>query len=96
MLYTILMSDNWLSVTQVATELRRSKADVRRMIGDGRLPAHKFGKRSYSVRRTDLDLFIAKSMVGDHDPLKVFLLSELASSDPAAREAARTLLAKMS
>ena len=95
MLYTILMSDNWLSVTQVATELRRSKADVRRMIGDGRLPAHKFGKRSYSVSKTDLDSFIAKSAVGDRNPLKEFLRSELTSADPAAREAARTLLERM-
>ena len=73
-------------------ELRRSKADIRRMIGEGNLPAHKFGKRSYSVRRDDLDQFIAKSAVGDRDPLTEYLLSELRSDNPAAREAARLLI----
>lgn len=90
------MSVKWLSVADVATELQRSKADVRRMIGDGRLRAHQFGKRGYSVNRADLDDFVAKSTVGDRNPLKQFLMSELSSADPAAREAARTLLQKMS
>ena len=89
------MSVEWLSVADVAAELQRSKADVRRMIGDGRLHAHQFGKRSYSVSRNDLDTFIAKSAVGDRDYRKEFLLSELKSADPAAREAARTLLERI-
>ena len=84
-----------MSVTQIARELNRSKADVRRMIGNGMLHAHKFGKRSYSVSRRELDTFIAKSAVGGRDPYREFLLSELKSDNPAAREAARILLERM-
>jgi excisionase family DNA binding protein len=84
------MSGKWLSVTDVATALHRSEADIRRMISEGRLPAYQFGKRKYSVKRADLELFIAKSRVGD--PFREYLISESNSSDPAARETARVLL----
>lgn len=55
------MSERWLSVADVAAELGLSEPTVRRMAAKGRLPAYRFGDRSYSVDRSELAEFISKS-----------------------------------
>ncbi len=58
------VSDEWLSVRDVALKLRKSEPTVRRAIGRGDLPAYTFGERGYSVAPSDLESFIAKSRKG--------------------------------
>ena len=47
------MSHEWLSKQQVAAEFGISDRTVRRMIADGRIPAHRLGPRLVRIRRTD-------------------------------------------
>ena len=47
------MSHEWLSQQQVAAEFGISDRTVRRMIADGRIPAHRLGPRLVRIRRTD-------------------------------------------
>ena len=61
------MSVKWLTVAEVAQELGKSEATIRRMAATGRLPAYQFSDRCYSVDARDLYAFIAKSAVGDGD-----------------------------
>lgn len=85
----------FLSVSKVAERLGKSTADVRRMIADGRLQAHQFGKRDYSVSTADLDDFIAKSAVKRKDEMRVALeklADRVYNEDTASREAAKKLL----
>ena len=47
------MSHEWLSQQQVAAEFGISDRTVRRMIADGRIPAHRLGPRLVRIRSTD-------------------------------------------
>lgn len=47
------MSHEWLSQQQVAAEFGISDRTVRRMIADGRIPAHRLGPRLVRIRRAD-------------------------------------------
>lgn len=47
------MSHEWLSQQQVAAEFGISDRTVRRMIADGRIPAHRLGTRLVRIRRAD-------------------------------------------
>lgn len=51
------MGQEWLTVTEIKTELRVHAMTVYRLIHAGRLDAVKVG-RSYRVRRADLDRYL--------------------------------------
>lgn len=51
------MEEEMLTVTEVATLLRISTATVKKMAGDGRLPAIKIG-RQWRFRKVAIDEFI--------------------------------------
>lgn len=48
------MAQEWLSQQQVAAEFGISDRTVRRMISDGRIPAHRIGPRLVRMRRADV------------------------------------------
>lgn len=50
------MSHEYISQQQVAAEFGISDRTVRRMISDGRLPAHRLGPRLVRIRRADVTL----------------------------------------
>ena len=56
------MSDQLLTVTEVAERLRISKMTIYRWIDEGRLPAMQFGKQ-FRVRAADLDAIVAGAQV---------------------------------
>jgi excisionase family DNA binding protein len=45
----------WMTVAEVADDVRLSDRGVRKLIADGHLPAHKVGKRALRIRRADVD-----------------------------------------
>jgi excisionase family DNA binding protein len=53
--------DRWLTIAEIATELRVNPATVRLWVARGRLPATRPGPRKLLVRRSDVD-----RMVGHH------------------------------
>src|SRR5262249_39524355 len=48
--------DDLLTTAEAAAELGITSSRVTILITEGRLPAKRFGKRSWSIRRADLDL----------------------------------------
>lgn len=46
--------NEWLSQQQIAAEFGISDRTVRRMISDGRLPAHRIGPRLVRINRRDV------------------------------------------
>jgi excisionase family DNA binding protein len=54
-----LRSSEWMTVAEVADELRVTPATIRLRIRDGKLPAIRVGERGYRVRRSDLRHAIA-------------------------------------
>lgn len=46
--------NEWLSQQQIAAEFGISDRTVRRMISDGRIPAHRLGPRLVRIRRSDV------------------------------------------
>jgi hypothetical protein len=65
-----VMSDEWLSVRDVAHALRKSEPTVRRAIGRGDLTAYTLGgrgSRGYSVAPGDLMAFIRKCRTDSGD-----------------------------
>ena len=48
-------SDPWLTVAEIADELRLTPATIRTWIADGTLQAKRAGKRKWLVRRSELD-----------------------------------------
>ncbi len=56
----------WLSVEEIAQELRVSEETVRNWIRRGQLKAYKFG-RDFRVKREDYDDFIEKQAVEPRD-----------------------------
>ena len=52
--------NDFLTVAEVATELRVSKMTVYRMVHDGVLESVNINKRSFRIRRADLDSYLRK------------------------------------
>lgn len=52
--------DPWLTVSEIATELRCSPATIRSWIRKGTLPAMRPGQRKLLVRRSDLDRMLGR------------------------------------
>lgn len=48
-------SDPWLTLAEVAAELRVNASTVRLWVTQGRLPASRAGQRKWLVRRSELD-----------------------------------------
>jgi excisionase family DNA binding protein len=60
-----MQSTEWLTVAEIAEQLKVSDQAVRRWIRGGALPAQNFGGRAgYRVRATDLQAFL------EHGPKK--------------------------
>lgn len=57
--------DPWLSVAEVAAELRVNPATVRLWISKGSLPAKRVGRRKLFIRRLDLDLMLERAQRED-------------------------------
>ncbi len=61
------MSDEFLTVAEIAELLRVNPQTVRNWIDRGELPAVRVGKRRVRVRQVDLDAFIAAGTTGRRD-----------------------------
>lgn len=61
------ISDPFLTVPEIAQELRYTEATVRTWIRQGKLPAIRATNREYRVRRSDLDAMIT-TMNADGNP----------------------------
>src|SRR5262249_12343421 len=61
-----VMSSDWLTVEEIATDLRIKQSTVREWIRQKKLKAAKFG-RDYRIKRQDYEEFIAKHYNGDED-----------------------------
>jgi len=51
--------DPWLTLAEVADELRVNPSTVRLWVSQGRLPASRVGRRKWLVRRSELDRMLA-------------------------------------
>ncbi|MBO0796847.1 MAG: helix-turn-helix domain-containing protein [Ktedonobacteraceae bacterium] len=60
------MNDEWLSVEEIAKELKVPEDTVRAWIRNKKLPAFRPG-REYRVKRSDLERFLAESKTVDDD-----------------------------
>jgi excisionase family DNA binding protein len=61
--------DPWLTLAEIAEELRMSPATIRSWISKGTLRAMRAGKRKWLVRRSELDRMLARAdMAGPDDP----------------------------
>ncbi len=63
------MSTDWLTVEEIASELRVHVGTVREWIRSKKLKAAKFG-RDYRIRRVDYEQFIQEHFNADDDPEK--------------------------
>ncbi len=63
------MSSDWLTVEEIATDLRIKESTVREWIRQKKLKAAKFG-RDYRIKRQDYEEFIAKHYNVDEDEQK--------------------------
>jgi excisionase family DNA binding protein len=55
------LEDSWLTVAEIASELRVNAATVRLWVSKGTLPATRAGQRKLIIRRSDLDLMLEAS-----------------------------------
>jgi excisionase family DNA binding protein len=55
------LEDRWLTVAEIASELRVNPATVRLWVSEGTLPATRAGQRKLIIRRSDLDLMLQTS-----------------------------------
>ena len=58
--------DPWLTLAEIADELRVNASTVRLWVSQGRLGASRAGRRKWLVRRSELERFLAAS--GSSDP----------------------------
>jgi excisionase family DNA binding protein len=58
--------DGWLTLAEIAAELRMSSATIRSWVSSGTLQATRAGKRKWLVRRSELDRMLAGD--GVYDP----------------------------
>lgn len=56
------MTDEYMTVEEIATTLRLSKMTVYRLVNIGELPAIQIG-RSLRVKRADLEAYVAEAAV---------------------------------
>jgi excisionase family DNA binding protein len=75
--------DPWLTVAEIAEELRLAPATIRTWIADGTLQAKRAGKRKWLVRRSELDRMLHGEDYADATPLP--------APDPADRPPRRRL-----
>jgi excisionase family DNA binding protein len=61
-------SDPWLTVAEIADELRLTPATIRTWISDGTLQAKRAGKRKWLVRRSELDRMLRGEDYADASP----------------------------
>jgi len=54
------MDTELLTVSQTAQYLQLSEKTIRRMIGNGSLPASKLGNRTWRIRACDVDEYLSK------------------------------------
>jgi excisionase family DNA binding protein len=59
--------DRWLTLAEVAAELRMSPATIRSWVSQGTVQATRAGKRKWLVRRSELDRMLARDGVYDPD-----------------------------
>jgi excisionase family DNA binding protein len=62
-------SDPWLTVAEIADELRLTPATIRTWISDGTLQAKRAGKRKWLVRRSELDHMLRGEDYADAPPV---------------------------
>lgn len=55
------MDTELLTVSQTAQYLQLSEKTIRRMIGNGSLPASKLGNRTWRIRACDVDEYVSNS-----------------------------------
>jgi excisionase family DNA binding protein len=60
--------DPWLTLAEIASELRVTPATVRLWISRGRLSAKRAGQRKLLVQRSELDRMLAATQARDADP----------------------------
>jgi excisionase family DNA binding protein len=54
----------WLTVPEVARELRVSRETAYALVSEGHLPAIRLGQKSIRIRRDELDAFLEEHRVG--------------------------------
>jgi excisionase family DNA binding protein len=59
--------DPWLTVAEIAEELRLSPATVRSWVSQGRLPATRSGRRKWLIRRSDIERMTSQNQI-EPDP----------------------------
>lgn len=88
-------TDHWLTLAEIAEELRVNPATVRQWVSKGRLKASRAGVRKWIVRRSDLDHMLAETNSSADDILgriergeEPWLEARPARPDPAPAEGA--------
>lgn len=61
--------DRWMTLTEIAAELRMSPATIRSWVSQGTLQATRAGKRKWLVRRSELDRLLAGEGMQDPETL---------------------------
>ena len=75
-------ADPWLTLAEIAAELRVNPATVRQWVSKGQLKASRAGVRKWIVRRSDLDRMLAETNLTADE-----VLEQLENSYESAREA---------
>jgi excisionase family DNA binding protein len=75
-------ADPWLTLAEIAAELRVNPATVRQWVSKGRLKASRAGVRKWIVRRSDLDRMLAETNSSADD-----ILARLDRGEPACLQA---------
>lgn len=63
------MDTELLTVSQTAQYLQLSEKTIRRMIGNGSLPASKLGNRTWRIRACDVDEYVSNSCQNTRCPV---------------------------
>ncbi len=64
------MDTELLTVSQTAQYLQLSEKTIRRMIGNGSLPASKLGNRTWRIRACDVDEYVSNSCQNKPAPIQ--------------------------
>jgi excisionase family DNA binding protein len=81
--------DPWLTLAEIADELRLRPVTIRSWIAKGRLPATRAGQRKWLVRRSDLEALLAADAGGPPPEWHAHDLPDEALREAAADHAAR-------
>lgn len=60
--------DPWLTLTEIATELRVNPSTVRSWVSQGRLSASRAGRRKWLVRRSELERMLGSERTAEPQP----------------------------